>query len=67
MSRAVCLVGIGKIALDQHVPALASSPDFHLACTVSRSGRVPGIPAFTSLDTALAAHPAARPAWPQGR
>lgn len=58
MSRATCLVGIGKIALDQHVPALASSPDFHLACTVSRSGRIPGVPAFTSLEAALAAHPA---------
>lgn len=57
MSRAVCLVGIGKIALDQHVPALASSPDFHLAATVSRKGNVPGVPAFQSLDEALQAHP----------
>lgn len=57
MTRAVCLVGIGKIALDQHVPALASSPDFHLACTVSRKGSVPGVPAFVTLEAALAAHP----------
>ncbi|MEZ5797326.1 MAG: Gfo/Idh/MocA family oxidoreductase [Paracoccaceae bacterium] len=57
MRRAVCLVGIGKIALDQHVPALSSSPDFHLACTVSRSGTVPGVPAHTTLEAALAAHP----------
>jgi D-galactose 1-dehydrogenase len=57
MTRAVCLVGIGKIALDQHVPALSSSPDFHLACTVSRKGEVPGVPAFTSLDAALGTHP----------
>ena len=57
MTRAVCLVGIGKIALDQHVPALSSSPDFTLACTVSRKGEVPGVPAYTTLDAALAAHP----------
>lgn len=57
MTRAVCLVGIGKIALDQHVPALASSPDFHLACTVSRKGSVPGVPGFATLEAALTAHP----------
>ena len=32
----VALVGIGKIALDQHVPALTASPDWELAATVSR-------------------------------
>ncbi len=55
--RAVCLVGIGKIAVDQHVPALASSDAFTLVCTVSRKGSVPGVPAYTTLDAALAAHP----------
>ncbi len=57
MTRAVCLVGIGKIAVDQHVPALAASGDFHLACTVSRKGSVPGVPGFTTLEAALEAHP----------
>ena len=33
----VALVGIGKIALDQHVPALNDSKDWELAATVSRS------------------------------
>ena len=55
--RNVALVGIGKIALDQHVPAIAASADWHLAATVSRHGSVPGVPAFTSLDAMLAAHP----------
>jgi D-galactose 1-dehydrogenase len=50
----VALVGIGKIAADQHVPALAASPDWDLAATVSRSGRIDGIPAFTSIDRMLA-------------
>lgn len=38
----IALVGIGKIALDQHVPALAASPDWDLAATVSRHGKVEG-------------------------
>ncbi len=50
----IALVGIGKIAVDQHVPALAASPDWELAATVSRSGRVEGIPAFTDFDAMLA-------------
>ena len=53
----IALVGIGKIALDQHVPALAASPDWDLTATVSRSGRVPGVLAFHDIDTMLAAHP----------
>lgn len=57
MTRAVALVGIGKIALDQHVPALSASPDFHLAATVSRHGTVPGVPAYTDLAAMLSAHP----------
>ena len=53
----VALVGIGKIALDQHVPALAASPDWELAATVSRKGSVPGVPAFTDFATFLARRP----------
>lgn len=53
----LALVGIGKIALDQHVPALAASPDWELAATASRAGRVPGIEAFTDIEDLLAAHP----------
>ncbi|ODT58178.1 MULTISPECIES: Gfo/Idh/MocA family oxidoreductase [Paracoccus] len=53
----IALVGIGKIALDQHVPALRDSPDWTLAATVSRSGQVAGVPAYTDIDAMLAAHP----------
>jgi len=53
----VALVGIGKIALDQHVPALDASPDWTLACTVSRKGEVEGAEAFTDMATMLAARP----------
>ncbi|SCY66785.1 Gfo/Idh/MocA family protein [Paracoccus tibetensis] len=53
----LALVGIGKIALDQHVPALAASPDWELAATVSRHGTVEGVEAFTDIDAMLAARP----------
>jgi len=57
MATRIALVGIGKIALDQHVPALAASPDWQLAATISRHGQVPGIPAFTDFATFLAERP----------
>ena len=53
----VALVGIGKIALDQHVPAIANSPDWELAATVSRSGTVDGVQAFTDIAAMLEARP----------
>ena len=53
----ICLVGIGKIAVDQHVPAIAGSDDWELAATVSRSGSVDGVPAFTDFDQMLAQRP----------
>lgn len=53
----LALVGIGKIALDQHVPALAASPDWELAATVSRRGTVDGVEAFPDIDAMLAARP----------
>ncbi|WP_299920770.1 Gfo/Idh/MocA family oxidoreductase [uncultured Pelagimonas sp.] len=53
----IALVGIGKIARDQHVPSIAASPDWELAATCSRAGRVDGVPAYTDLDEMLTAHP----------
>ncbi|OOY10184.1 Gfo/Idh/MocA family oxidoreductase [Thioclava sp. F36-7] len=53
----LALVGIGKIALDQHVPAIAASSDWELAATVSRHGTVEGVPAYTQIEEMLSAHP----------
>lgn len=53
----IALAGIGKIALDQHVPALAASDDWTLAATVSRNGRVEGVPGYPDIAAMLAAHP----------
>lgn len=53
----VALVGIGKIAMDQHVPAIANSKDWELAATVSRKGSVEGVESFTDFATFLTARP----------
>ncbi|MGA0539783.1 Gfo/Idh/MocA family protein [Neotabrizicola sp. VNH66] len=53
----VALVGIGKIALDQHVPALLASGDWTLAATCSRHGAVEGVPAFTDFTRLLEDRP----------
>ncbi|WP_238366694.1 Gfo/Idh/MocA family protein [Mesobacterium pallidum] len=49
----LALVGIGKIARDQHVPAIAASPDWDLAATVSRHGAVDGVEAYDDFDRML--------------
>ncbi len=49
----ICLVGIGKIAIDQHVPSINDSPDWDLSATVSRSGTVDGVSAFVDFDKFL--------------
>lgn len=50
----IALVGIGKIALDQHVPALAASAEWTLAATCSRQGSVAGVAAFDDFERLLA-------------
>ena len=50
----IALVGVGKIALDQHVPAIAASPKWELAATVSRHGTVPDVPAYSDIGQMLA-------------
>ncbi|MDW4498937.1 Gfo/Idh/MocA family oxidoreductase [Sulfitobacter sp. D35] len=49
----IALVGIGKIAIDQHVPAISASPDWELTATVSRHGSVEGVQAYTDFDAML--------------
>ena len=57
MGSGVALVGIGKIAVDQHVPAIAASPDWTLAATVSRKGSVDGVESFPTIKAMLQARP----------
>jgi len=53
----ICLVGIGKIAVDQHVPAINDGDDWDLVATVSRAGKVEGVPSFSDFDQLLAERP----------
>jgi predicted dehydrogenase len=57
MQLRVGLLGIGKIARDQHIPALKANPKYDLAACASRNASVPGTPSFPDLDTMLAAMP----------
>jgi D-galactose 1-dehydrogenase len=55
----VAVVGVGKIARDQHLPAIAGDPDFRLVAAVSRHGRVDGVQNFPDMDTFLREGPQA--------
>ena len=46
MPQPVAIVGVGKIARDQHIPAIAADPDFTLAAGVSRHETIDGVPNF---------------------
>jgi len=51
------IVGLGKIARDQHLPALAASADFELAGVASPEGELAGVPCRKSLIELLEAVP----------
>jgi D-galactose 1-dehydrogenase len=47
VSYKIAIVGMGKIAQDQHVPVIANDPDFELVGVVSRRGAYPpGVSGF---------------------
>jgi predicted dehydrogenase len=51
------LLGIGKIARGQHIPALNANSRYELVACASRNATVVGVPSFPDLDTMLAAMP----------
>ncbi len=53
----LAIVGVGKIARDQHLPSIAKNPDFQLVAAASRHGTVDGIDNFKSIDEMLAKVP----------
>lgn len=57
MTHKLAIVGVGKIARDQHIPAIAANPDFELTATASRNAEVGGVPAWRDLKTLLEARP----------
>lgn len=53
----LAMVGVGKIARDQHIPAILANPEFRLAATVDPSASVSGVPAFPDLPALLSSGP----------
>jgi D-galactose 1-dehydrogenase len=51
------LVGFGKIARDEHVPAIAVHPDAKLIAVASRNAKAEGVANYPDLGTMLAAEP----------
>jgi D-galactose 1-dehydrogenase len=49
----IAIVGLGKIARDQHVPAIKAVPGITLAAVASRNASLPGVPHFPTLEALL--------------
>lgn len=54
MTVRVGLVGLGKIAHDQHLPVIAASPAFALTATASPHARLDGVPGYATIEAMLA-------------
>jgi D-galactose 1-dehydrogenase len=50
MPYRIAVVGIGKIARDQHLPCIGKNRNFALVAGVSRSAKIDGLPNFESLS-----------------
>ena len=53
----LALVGLGKIARDQHLPAIAATPGARLGAIASRNARLDDLPCYPGIDALLAAEP----------
>jgi D-galactose 1-dehydrogenase len=53
----LAIVGLGKIARDQHLPAIARNPSFELVAIASPHSRLDGVANFPDIATLLGARP----------
>lgn len=51
------IVGVGKIARDQHIPCIAANPGFKLLAIASRNNAVDGIASYPGVEQMLAGAP----------
>jgi len=51
------IIGVGKIARDQHIPCIAANPGFKLLAVASRNHAVEGVASYPSLEQMLAGSP----------
>lgn len=57
MKTKIAIVGLGKIAIDQHVPSLARTDKYELAAVVSRNAKLDGIDTFENIAQMIASRP----------
>lgn len=55
------LVGLGKIARDKHLPAIAQTPGIESVAVDSRNAQLDGVACFLDLDSILAGKPGLDP------
>ena len=53
----IAVVGLGKIARDQHIPTLNSGDAFELIAVASPHGKLDGVPSFSDIEAMLRATP----------
>lgn len=53
----LAIVGMGKIARDQHLPSLAANPDYQLVAVASPNHRLEGVPNYPDIQTLLREQP----------
>ncbi|GHD22827.1 Gfo/Idh/MocA family protein [Tianweitania populi] len=53
----IAIVGVGKIARDQHIPSITKNDAFRLAATVSRHSEVDGVENFATIEELLEQRP----------
>lgn len=51
------IVGLGKIARDQHLPSLASNPNYKLVAVASPNNKLEGVPSYPNIETLLRKQP----------
>jgi D-galactose 1-dehydrogenase len=56
----IAVVGVGKIARDQHIPTITADPNFRLATLVTRHHPVDGVPPFGTITEMAEAMPEVR-------
>ncbi len=54
MSLRVAIVGFGKIAVDQHVPAIAMTKGVELVAVASRNARLDGVTNYRDIESLIA-------------
>jgi len=57
MTVRIGIVGVGKIARDQHLPVIAATTEFELVATASRHGSVDGVRSYRTIEAMLDAEP----------